>query len=78
MATSTVILRTHDKGQDNWAKEYYSFERIPIEGELIAFSDSEWYQVEMVVHTPFAGELAADVYAVKVEQDVVKKGKLNI
>jgi hypothetical protein len=75
---SKVFLHMHDKGQVNWVNNYNEFDRIPVEGEYFALSSvSEWYEVELIVHTPFEEELHAEVYAVKVDHEKVKQMKLN-
>ncbi|WP_406945747.1 hypothetical protein ACJA3J_05725 [Halobacillus sp. SY10] len=73
-----VFLHIHDEGESNWENLYYDFGRVPTESEFLATSnDSEWYKVELVVHTPFSAELEAEVFAVKVSQREVKRDKLN-
>jgi len=75
---SKVFLHIHDPHQANWINQMYEFARIPIEGEHLTVStDSAWYRVELVVHTPFSDDMDAEVYAVKVDHSEVKRRKLN-
>lgn len=67
-----VLLHTTSQGQDGWKDESCKCVRIPIAGEYLApSSGSLWYQVQLVVHTPFSGDYEAEVYAV--EADVEEK-----
>jgi hypothetical protein len=44
------------------------FARIPFVGEYLALStDSAWYKLQLVVHTPFPCDHDAEVYAVEVD-----------
>ncbi len=73
-----IFLHTHEKEKADWVNTIKEFGRIPLEGEYLAISvDSEWYQVELVVHTPFSEEMEAEVYAVKVDHGKVKEKKLD-
>ncbi|AUO08172.1 hypothetical protein NS115_01690 [Paenibacillus jamilae] len=74
-----VFVHTHDMGKANWENQYFDFGRIPVEGDFFALSsDSPWYQVELIVHTPFKEDLAAEIYGVKVEHEKVKRTKLSM
>ncbi|CEE79440.1 conserved hypothetical protein [Xanthomonas citri pv. citri] len=43
-------------------------------GEYVAMSEDAWFKVELVVHTPFACEFDAEVYAVGVDHlEVVRE-----
>lgn len=73
-----VFFHSHEKGKADWVNVIKEFGRIPLEGEYLAVSiDSEWYQVELVVHTPFSDDMEAEVYAVKVDHAKVKQKKLS-
>ncbi|WP_338708442.1 hypothetical protein [Paenibacillus amylolyticus] len=73
-----VFVHTHTAQDSDWENDYYEFSRVPIEGEVFALSsDSPWYEVELVVHTPFEKGLAAEVYAVEVDHNKIMKQKLN-
>jgi len=73
-----VFVHTHTAGDHDWENDYHEFCRIPIEGEFFALeSDGPWYQVELVVHTPFEDDLEAEVYAVEVDHNKIMKQKLN-
>lgn len=73
-----VFLHTHTKGDHDWVNEIKEFGRIPVEGEYLATDvDSTWYEVELIVHTPFTPEMEAEVYAVKVDHAKVKQKKLS-
>lgn len=73
-----IFVHTHEKGDSEWENDYYSFSRVPIEGEYFTLaSNGEWYQIEMVVHTPFAKEIHAEIYGVKVDHMEIMKDKLN-
>ncbi|MFP7483369.1 hypothetical protein SFC65_04350 [Priestia filamentosa] len=71
-----VFLHLHSKGKADWENPYLEFERIPVEGEYVSL-DGAWYQVELVVHTPSSEEMCAEVYAVKVDPEKVKKSKVK-
>ena len=56
----------------DWSNSSREFSRLPIIGEYIATDPSSpWYKVVLVVHCPFdadyAGEYAAEVYALEVD-----------
>jgi hypothetical protein len=73
-----VFLHTHDKGEANWVNVPKEFAILPSVGEYIATStDSDWYRVELVVHTPFSCEYDAEVFAVKVNHNEVKEKVFN-
>jgi len=73
-----VFLHLHDPRQANWTNQIYDFARIPNEGEyLTVSSDSTWYKVELIVHTPFSKDMDAEVYAVKVDHNDVMRRKLS-
>jgi len=60
-----VLLHTRSQQQRDWLNENREFARIPVVGEYVAISsDSPWFKVELVVHTPFPCEFDAEVYAV--------------
>ncbi len=67
-----VFLHTRTHGQSDWTNENRDFARIPFIGEHLTLSStSEWYQVQLVVHLPFDGDLDAEVYAVQVDHMAV-------
>lgn len=73
-----VFLHTRNIGEFNWINELREFARIPVEGEYLTLSStSDWYKIQLVVHTPFECDCHAEVYAVKVDHDVVMKEALN-
>ncbi|MEK3943526.1 hypothetical protein [Paenibacillus sp. FSL H3-0310] len=73
-----VFVHVHDEGESEWENECHLFSRVPIEKEYFALShDGNWYEVEMVVHTPFDQEVQAEIYAVKVDHMEIKRSKLN-
>lgn len=73
-----VLIHLHNKGSIDWINKKFYFDRIPVEGEYITVDfESDWYKIEMVVHTPFSDEMAAEVYAVKVIYSEEIKNKLN-
>ncbi|MCP3026620.1 hypothetical protein [Halobacillus sp. A5] len=72
-----VFLHIHDAKKANWENLRYEFERLPIEGEFFALGDSDWYQVELVVHTPFKKDLAGEIYGVKVDHMEIKNDRLD-
>jgi hypothetical protein len=69
-----VFLHTRSQQQRDWLNEPREFARIPDVGEYIAVSsDSPWFKVELVLHTPFECEFDAEVYAVAHDHlDVLK------
>ena len=69
-----VFLHTRDQGEFNWNNEHREFARIPVEGEYLTLHvTSEWYKVQLVVHTPFECQCNAEVYAVKVDHNLEMK-----
>lgn len=67
-----VYLHTRDAENFDWNNENREFARIPVEGECLALSSSsDWYKVQLVVHTPFNCPYYAEVYAVKVDRNIV-------
>jgi hypothetical protein len=70
-----VFLHTRSKGMFDWRNELRDFARIPVLGEYLAWDDSSpWYQVQLVVHTPFEqADCDAEVYAVEVDHNEVKR-----
>jgi|HigsolmetaAR206D_1030411.scaffolds.fasta_scaffold35265_2 hypothetical protein len=70
-----VFLHTRSPQQRDWVNEGRDFARIPSVGEYVATSgDGPWFQVELVVHTPFPCDFHAEVYAVAVDHlDVLRK-----
>ena len=68
-----VFLHTRSQGTSDWENEIRTFERIPITGEYLSLStDSPWYRVQLVLHTPFPCDCEAEVYAVEVDHMEVK------
>jgi hypothetical protein len=50
----TVLLHTRKSRGAAWIDEPREFARIPSVGECVTrSSDSPWYEVRLVVHTPF-------------------------
>jgi hypothetical protein len=73
-----VFLHLHSRGKSDWENQKFDFGRVPVEGEYITVaSDSEWYQVELVLHTPFSEEMCAEVYAIKVDGKREFRKKVN-
>jgi hypothetical protein len=73
-----VFLHIHDAHQANWENKIYDFARVPQEGEYVTVSsDSPWYQVELVLHTPFSHQMDAEVFAVRVDESKVMKSKVS-
>ena len=69
-----VFLHTRSQGKYDWENEFRDFARIPVVGEYLAlYVTSPWYQVQLVVHTPFKCDCEAEVYAVEVDHSEVKK-----
>lgn len=73
--TMKVFLHTRSPKQRDWLNEKGEFARIPAVGEYVAISsDSPWFKVELVVHTPFPCEFDAEVQAVAADHlDVLKE-----
>lgn len=64
--------RNQDEEYNHKNNEVDGFARIPTVEEYIALDDStDWYKVEIVIHTPFVSEVKAEVYAVKVNREEV-------
>jgi hypothetical protein len=73
-----VFLHVHSPGKSDWENQSFNFGRVPTEGEYITIaSDSEWYKVELVLHTPFSEEMCAEVYAIKVDGKKELRNKVN-
>lgn len=73
-----VFVHLHSDGESDFSNQFHIFERLPIEGEYLTISDdSEWYQVEMVVHTPFSEQMCAEIFAVQVNHNEVMKKKVK-
>lgn len=75
-----VFLHTRSPGKYNWTNEFRDFARVPVFGEYIATSSSsEWYRVQVVVHTPFPCDCDAEVFAVEVpHSEALKVGLADI
>jgi hypothetical protein len=72
-----VFLHTRDHGQNNWTNNSYNFARIPVVGEhLTTGIESDWYEVQLVVHTPYPCDCDAEVYAVKVDHMEAQKAAM--
>lgn len=70
-----VFLHTKQDARSEWVNEQREFAQIPAVGEYLATSsNSEWYRVEFIVHTPFPCEFDAEVFAVQVDHLEVYKG----
>ncbi|WP_237150756.1 hypothetical protein [Planococcus rifietoensis] len=73
-----MFVHLHSDGESDFSNQYYNFERLPIEDEYLTISeDSEWYQVEMVVHTPFSEQMCAEIFAVQVDHNKVMNKKVK-
>ena len=73
-----VFLHTRTRGLFDWANEIRDFARIPVVGEYLALDvSSPWYQVQLVVHTSFECDCDAEVYAVEVDHNEVKRQALR-
>ena len=70
-----VFLHTKDSKDDDWNNnEFREFSRIPLLNEYIALdSNSEWYQIQLVVHCPFECSCDAEIYAIKVDYNGIMK-----
>ncbi|MBV6690339.1 hypothetical protein KV692_21430 [Xanthomonas euvesicatoria pv. physalidis] len=69
-----VFMHTRSPQRRDWLNEEREFGRIPMIGEYVAMSEDAWFKVELVVHTPFACEFDAEVYAVGVDHlEVVRE-----
>lgn len=73
-----VFLHTRPSGTHTWTNEHREFARVPVVGEFLALeSDTPWYEVRLVVHTPFSCECDAEVYAVEVDHLEAKRQAFN-
>ena len=62
-----VLLHTRSQDKFDWKKESREFGRLPVVDEFVALdSNSQWYQVQLVVHCAFKAEYEAEVYAVEI------------
>jgi len=63
-----VFLHTRHQGKRDWNNESREFGRLPVVGEFVAPDwNSEWYQVQLVLHCPFEAEYEAEIYAVEID-----------
>lgn len=63
MANVFLHTRPNSTGFD-WTNDFREFARIPVVGEYLATDvTSRWYEVRLVVHTPFKADCEAEVYA---------------
>jgi hypothetical protein len=61
-----VYLHTKKQREINWESEFQQFPRVPIVGEYLEMrTESSWYRIQLVVHTPFHHDYEAEVYAVR-------------
>ena len=68
-----IVTHTRSHGRYDWHNEVREFGRAPVVGEYLTLGpDSPWYEVQLVVHLPYAGSAEAEVYAVEVDQDAAK------
>ena len=60
-----VFLHTRESKGSGWNNnEMREFARVPAIGEYVALADdSEWFEVVLVVHTPFECDCDAEVFA---------------
>lgn len=73
-----VFLHVRSQGKHDWVNKFYDFARLPVKGEYIAIeTSSPWYEVQLVVHTPFPCDCEAEVYAVEVDHMEAKKQAFN-
>jgi hypothetical protein len=73
-----VFLHTRNRASWNWQNELRNFARIPIVGEYLTLdSESPWYQVLVVVHTPFECDCDAEVYAVMMYNSEIRQQLLR-
>ena len=73
-----VLLRVRDPQTKRWdpnATRELNFQRLPMVGEHFTLvEEGDWYEVRTVVHTPFADDLAGELYAVVVDdEDVIRR-----
>ncbi len=63
---ATIHLHTKRKVETIWNTEYREFAVVPTVGEYVALSpESPWYEVHLVVHTPYKTGSEAEVYVVE-------------
>lgn len=73
-----VFVHLRSDGESDFSNQYHNFERLPIEGEYLTISeDSEWYLVEIIVHTPFSEQLCAEISAVQGDHSKVMNKKVK-
>jgi hypothetical protein len=73
-----VSLYTRSQGKYDWKNEVLDLGRIPQVGEFIArAANAPWYVVQLVVHTPYLGDCAAEVYTVEADRDKAKHQALH-
>ena len=61
-----VSLRSKKQVDSNWNSECREFTRIPEVGEYVTLSSqSPWYKVLLVVHTPYKSGYDAEMYVVE-------------
>ena len=61
-----IHLHTKRKVENNWHTEYREFSGVPTLGEYVSLSpESPWYEVHLVVHTPYKTSSDAEVYVVE-------------
>lgn len=73
-----VFLHTRSAGKHDWTNNNHEFARIPVIGEFVTLSTTgSWFQIELVVHTPFPCDCDAEVYAVEVDHSAVKREALK-
>lgn len=69
-----VLLWLRSQGKYDWKQEAREFASLPAVGECLTLgANAPWYIVQLVVHTPGAGECAAEVYAMQVDRDEIKQ-----
>lgn len=70
-----VFVHTQSgKGKSDWKNDSREFLRLPVVGEYFALSSTgEWFQVDLVVHCPFDGQYAAEVFGTQIDHLEVKK-----
>ncbi len=76
-----IFLHTKKQNEINWTSEYYQFERVPAVGEyLVLRTELSWYEVRLVLHTPFKHGCEGEIYAVRTikGQDQITKKILEV
>ncbi len=69
-----VLLWLRSQGKYDWKQEVREFASLPAVGDCLTLGpNAPWYTVQLVVHTPGAGECAAEVYAMQVNRDDTKQ-----